>query len=396
MTRKTYTYDGRTLTANGWADYLGLSHHQAVSSRLKAGKSIDEVVADIITRRHRIYYTYDGQTMTATEWAKWLGVKMETVRLRLDIGMSIEDTIHAIQAGLLFGGDGRGITPKIEEQRRANISAGHERRRLQRVAELEAILGSIEDGCDDVSFENAMKLYRAGLTGVEIAIRWCISESRVWQLLNQNPDYKELAADRLYYYQTYKESLRTSARHFHHQGERLSAADVGKRLGLSHGTVNWRLANGWSEEDAISLTNQHNTILEHEGSALTVKEWAARLQITESTLRERLNEGWPIEKALTSTNQKNQHISFDGLTLTLPQWAERIGIDKRVLWARLHKQKWTVKKALTTPATKGHRFITHDGKTLHIAQWARLTGIHRTTITDRLDKQKLSVEQALT
>lgn len=358
----------------------------------------------IRARYHRIYYTHEGQTLTANEWGKWLGVKGDTVKSRLDAGISIEDTIHSIQAKLAqrSGENSKApleswwATPKIRERRQLELSATFERKRLQRVAEREAILGKIDD-CEIVNAENAMKLYKAGFTGVDIATRWCVGESQVWQLLNQHPNYKELAQDRLYYHQIYgvHDEQKAAARRLPYQGKRLPIADLEKHHGFSPGVIYSRLAHGWSEEDAASLPKQQIATLEHQGLTLTVKEWALRLDVTSHTIRWRIKHGWPIEKVL-APNANERLITFNGRTLNLTEWAAHIGISVRTIISRLYQSGWDVQKTFTTPVQKSGRLLTYDGKTLNLSQWSERTGISRWTIRTRLDTRNLSIEEALT
>ena len=64
---------------------------------------------------------------------------------------------------------------------------------------------------------------------------------------------------------------------------------------------------------------------------------------------------WATRKVQNNNTSRNRYIAFNGLTLTMSQWTEKIGLNKNTLKNRLDN-KWTIKKALTTPARKINKF----------------------------------------
>jgi hypothetical protein len=63
---------------------------------------------------------------------------------------------------------------------------------------------------------------------------------------------------------------------------------------------------------------------------------------------------WTTRTVQCRNRRSNAHLSLHGETLTLAEWAIRTGISRGTIWSRIHREKWPVGRALTTPA-RPHR-----------------------------------------
>lgn len=61
---------------------------------------------------------------------------------------------------------------------------------------------------------------------------------------------------------------------------------------------------------------------------------------------------WATYKQQNNNRRDNIHISFRGQTLTIPEWSERTGISAGAIRQRLKTLKWSIERALTTPARR--------------------------------------------
>ena len=58
---------------------------------------------------------------------------------------------------------------------------------------------------------------------------------------------------------------------------------------------------------------------------------------------------WATNKEQSNNRRTNKLITFNGETHNIHEWSEIIGINYNVLYNRLHKSKWSIERALTTP-----------------------------------------------
>lgn len=107
---------------------------------------------------------------------------------------------------------------------------------------------------------------------------------------------------------------------------------------------------------------------------------------------------WATQSEQMRNMSRNRLITFQGRTQCLQDWVNETGLSKAVISNRL-KKGWTVEETLTVPSIQGRRqdnvFLTFDGETFTVAEWARKTGINVVTLYWRL-KKKWTVERALT
>lgn len=106
-----------------------------------------------------------------------------------------------------------------------------------------------------------------------------------------------------------------------------------------------------------------------EGEEVAISELARRFKQPRRTVNERLRKGWSLNEALNpNTRFTERHgITFNGKTMTLKEWANELGICENTLYGRLHRRKWSVKKAFT------HK-VEHGGARTRILWKGKLRG----------------------
>lgn len=57
---------------------------------------------------------------------------------------------------------------------------------------------------------------------------------------------------------------------------------------------------------------------------------------------------WTNQKAQCNNRRNNAVYTCNGKTLTLAQWAEETGINYGTLWSRLHRDGWSIERAVST------------------------------------------------
>lgn len=58
---------------------------------------------------------------------------------------------------------------------------------------------------------------------------------------------------------------------------------------------------------------------------------------------------WATHLEQQNNRRDNVRIEFGGENLTLAEWARKLGGHPGMVWTRIHVNKWSVEKALTTP-----------------------------------------------
>lgn len=110
-------------------------------------------------------------------------------------------------------------------------------------------------------------------------------------------------------------------------------------------------------------------------------------------------------------NRRNNHrLTFGGQTKLMSEWAKEYGLLFNTLWNRIHKAKWDIERALTSPLRewpsagptrlRGKPRVvatfTHDGKTLTLREWSIEVGIPLITLRNRLLAYRWNTDRALT
>ncbi len=107
---------------------------------------------------------------------------------------------------------------------------------------------------------------------------------------------------------------------------------------------------------------------------------------------------WATRKEQQRNTRKNVMLTYNGRTQCIAAWAEEYGLHPSILHGRLYKCGWSVERALVRPVgVNGGRptLITFRGKTRSIKDWSMEVDINASTIRQRLHR-KWTVEKALT
>lgn len=134
--------------------------------------------------------------------------------------------------------------------------------------------------------------------------------------------------------------------------------------GLAHTRV-WRI---WQQMKQRCLSPATTTYVHYGAKGLTVSDrWMDFQKFledmgqppTEKHTLDRIDgtKGYSFENCRWATmkeqnnNRKDNHIlEFNGQSLTIAQWADKLGLKAPTIYARINVYKWSVKRALTTPA----------------------------------------------
>lgn len=148
-----------------------------------------------------------------------------------------------------------------------------------------------------------------GARGIKVCERWKVFESfledmgSAWQpgltieRKNVNGDY---CKDNCVWANREVQANNTTRSLFiEFAGERMTVAQLAKRVGMSRHRLTKRLENGWSIDSAIATPKQRlPTMLTFNGETLTTGEWEKRFGLRRKIVAERLSYGWTPEKAL--------------------------------------------------------------------------------------------------
>lgn len=108
----------------------------------------------------------------------------------------------------------------------------------------------------------------------------------------------------------------------------------------------------WATHAEQNRNMRRNRYLSMNGETLTITDWARRIGVTPSTLDARIANGWSLEEALSSSKDQRFDrfanavtLSHNGRTLSIPEWSKMTGICERTIRARL-RRGWSVEEAL--------------------------------------------------
>lgn len=106
----------------------------------------------------------------------------------------------------------------------------------------------------------------------------------------------------------------------------------------------------WATLNQQANNKSSNVVIEIDGIKKTLIQWCEHYGINYSTVQSRIRYGWPPEKAVKTQSGCNLDvITFNGETKNLRQWAADLNMCHTTLFKRIHKLRWTIHDALTTP-----------------------------------------------
>lgn len=233
------------------------------------------------------------------------------------------------------------------------------------------IWSSIKQRCTNSNEGHAYKYY--GARGIKYCSEWEAFEPfKTWALNNGYSD--DLSIDRIDCNGDYEPSNcrwvtwdvqsnnKRNTVKIRVGEEEHTAAEWAKITGTKHYNIEYRSRFGFhSEEEIISpvyLRDRNKTIITYEGESHDIKEWAALKNLSYSTINWRLKNGWSVEDALNTPRENHSHrvIDVDGIKHTIQEWSQINGIGITTIYERL-SNGWNEKDAVTTVPHSG---VKHD------------------------------------
>jgi hypothetical protein len=105
-------------------------------------------------------------------------------------------------------------------------------------------------------------------------------------------------------------------------GERKTASQWAKKIGLPREVITWRLSNGWGEEKALTTPlggKETGVYITFNGERKSIVQWAKCTGLSTTTIHRRVKNGWSEERVLTTPlakKKKVQRKTKHGLTRT--------------------------------------------------------------------------------
>ena len=166
------------------------------------------------------------------------------------------------------------------------------------------------------------------------------------------------------------------------------------RCVVAPATVSERLSRGWSLEEALThapLPYPHSQALCAFGETKPMAAWLedVRCLVGRDAIKYRLAQGWSVEDALATPPgaRRGRRLTAFGLTQSLQAWTQdkRCRVSVATLTARL-TTGWPLEEALTTPPFERLPQLTAFGDTLPISAWIADPRciVSRATLLERL------------
>jgi hypothetical protein len=149
----------------------------------------------------------------------------------------------------------------------------------------------------------------------------------------------------------------------------------------------------WATRDDQARNKRSNNNITAFGKARCITDWAEDLSIQPSAISTRLANGWTPEDAVsvssTREDDKAWNLTIDGRTMSANAWAKEAGILAGNVYHRLrqgfsHKDSVFIPVGAVKAGRKSTTFYTIGGETLSLSEWAIRTGNKRTAIEARI------------
>lgn len=103
---------------------------------------------------------------------------------------------------------------------------------------------------------------------------------------------------------------------------------------------------------------------------------------------------WATIKQSANNKQNTRWLKYKGRTQSIDDWPAETGITYHVLTQRIHRLKWSVRKALTTPVRQVDVLIEFRGRSKTLAQWAKVLKVSYISLWSRM-RLGWSIERVL-
>ncbi len=181
-------------------------------------------------------------------------------------------------------------------------------------------------------------------------------------------------------------------------GLTLRQSEWARLTGINKATISSRLRDGWTIEDALTVSTKNPKLWIAFGSKKTLAEWAQEFGVTHTTLITRMqNQSLSLEDALNIGPREAKLYHAFGKTNSMDGWAKEFGLWPTTLIKRMRKMP--LEEALTY--VHHHKVggrslvIVYNGCEYSIGQLAEMTGIKRSVIYDRLFNLKWPIEKVI-
>lgn len=199
-----------------------------------------------------------------------------------------------------------------------------------------------------------------GARGIEVCERWRVSFENFLEDMGRAPG-PEYSIDRYpdtngnyepdnCRWATREEQLNNTRRNDirEYEGERLSRAQIARKVGINNRTLTYRLNSGMSLEQATPQPLKVERTYTHDGQTKTLREWADQTGFEYNVLYQRVEHGgWTITQALAKQPKKAKTFLFNNKECTVREISEATGIEYKTLHARLISYGWSVEKAVS-------------------------------------------------
>jgi hypothetical protein len=129
----------------------------------------------------------------------------------------------------------------------------------------------------------------------------------------------------------------------------MTIAQWERYTGLSKGQVRYRVnLYGWSIEDACSLASKKKVpdkLITLGGKTLTTSEWEDIGGLSRGTINRRIRNGWSEERACLEPIKVAREIKALGQWKTIAEWERFYGLASDTIGARIRSGRWTEEEA---------------------------------------------------
>ena len=146
-------------------------------------------------------------------------------------------------------------------------------------------------------------------------------------------------------------------------GKRTTVTGAARMKGKTRSCVQYRMAHGWSLEDAIETPLREIRKYEANGEFHTVKEWAEILKVTKNVIEGRL-QTHTMQEIVDEWNEKGfiqvrvapkLYYEVNGVSKCRAQWAKEMGLPENTLRCRLKKK--TMQEIYEDWEANGRKYI---------------------------------------
>lgn len=152
----------------------------------------------------------------------------------------------------------------------------------------------------------------------------------------------------------------------------------------------------WADRKTQANNTSQNRYITYNGETLTVAQWGEKLGLGREIIKDRLRWGWSIEDIMTTPiNDFKNKYEYDGKIYTLSELSLKFNISEKILYDRIHKLKWSINDSINVPKyANPTQYIEYNGEKKLAKEWAKKLGISQQLLDYRI-KAGWPIERAL-